>query len=120
VTGPNGGADKFSQTDTPSTLKDGNWHHVAVSIQHAPFGQRAFVYGYLDGVLVSKHPMQLAGTVDTFGLPLTDHQTSAPVPTLIQSQFAVNIGQDGNGVYTDNHGGNLVAFLDDMGIWRRA
>ena len=120
VTGPNGGADKFSQTDTPESLKDGNWHHVAVSIQHAPFGQSAFVYGYLDGVLVSKHPMGLAGTVDTFGLPLTDHQTAAPVPTSIQSQFAVNIGQDGTGIYTDNHSGHLVGLLDDFGVWRRA
>jgi hypothetical protein len=120
VTGPNGGTDKFSQTDTPNTLKDGNWHHVAVSIQHAPFGQSAFVYGYLDGVLVSKHPMALAGTVDTFGLPLTDHQTSVPIPASIQSQFQVNIGQDGTGLYTDNHSGHLVGLLDDFGIWRRA
>jgi hypothetical protein len=120
VTGPNGGADKFSQTDTPDALKDGNWHHVAVSIQHAPFGQSAFVYGYLDGVLVSKHPMALAGTVDTFGLPLTDHQTSPPVPTSIQSQFEVNVGQDGTGLYTDNHNGHLIGLLDDFGIWRRA
>jgi hypothetical protein len=120
VTGPNLGADKYSQTDTPHTLKDGNWHHIAVSIQKAPFGQSAFVYGYLDGVLVSKHPMFVAGTIDTSSLTLTDHQTSPPVPTLIQSQFAVNIGQDGTGVYTDNHGGYLIALLDDLGVWRRA
>ena len=64
--------------------------------------------------------MTLAGTVDTFGLPLTDHQTSAPIPTSIQSQFQVNIGQDGTGIYTDNHSGHLVGLLDDFGIWRRA
>ena len=120
VTGPNSDADKYSQTDTPQTLKDGEWHHIAVSIQHAPFGQYAFIYGYLDGVLVSKHPMNVAGTIDTASLPLTDHQTKAPVPTLIQGQFAVNIGQDGTGIYTDNHSGHLVALLDDLGIWRRA
>ena len=120
VTGPNQGADKFSQTDTPSTLKDGKWHHVAVSIQHAPFGQSAFIYGYLDGVLVTKHPMSVAGTVDTSGLPFSNHQTSAPAPTPIQTQFAVNVGQDGTGVYTDNHNGHLVGLLDDLGVWRRA
>lgn len=120
VTGPNGGADKYSQTDTPKVLKNGKWHHVAVSIQHAPFGQAAYIYGYLDGVLVSKHPMSVAGTLDTSSLALTDSQTSAPAPTPIQSQFAVNIGQDGTGLYTDNHGGNMTAFMDDLGIWRRA
>ena len=120
VTGPNLGADKYSQTDTPHTLKDGNWHHVVVSIQDPPYGQAAYVYGYLDGVLVSKHPMIVSGNFDTLALPLTDHQTSAPVPTSIQSQFAVNIGQDGTGLYTDNHSGHLVGWLDDFGIWRRA
>jgi hypothetical protein len=120
LTGPNRGNDKFSETDTPQTLKNGKWHHVAVSVQDAPYGQGAFVYGYLDGVLVSKHSMGVAGSLDTLGLPLTDGQTEAPVPTLIESQFAVNIGQDGTGVYTDNHGGHLVGLLDDFGIWRRA
>lgn len=121
VTGPNQGNDKYSETDTPTTLKNGQWHHIAVSIQRAPFGSSAFVYGYLDGVLVSKHPMNTAGTIDTEQLPLTDHQTAAPVPTSIQSSFQVNIGQDGTGIYTDNHNGHLVGgLLDDFGIWRRA
>jgi hypothetical protein len=119
VTGPNGGADKFSQTDTPQVLKNGNWHHIAVSVQKAPFTQQAFVYGYLDGVLVSKHAMNVAGTLDTDG-QWSNHQTSSPVPTPIETTFQVNIGQDGTGLYTDNHGGHLIALLDDMGIWRRA
>ena len=120
VTGPNLGADKYSETDTPHTMKDGNWHHVAVSVQDAPYGQSAFIYAYLDGVLVSKHPMIVAGSFDTSALALTDHQTAAPVPSLIEAQFAVNIGQDGTGVYTDNHNGYMIASLDDFGIWRRA
>lgn len=120
VTGPNAGSDKFSQTDVPSVLKNGQWHHVAVSIQKPPFGQEAYVYGYLDGVLVSKHPLFVGGTIDTEQLPLTDHQTSSPVPTSIQSSFQVNIGQDGTGIYTDNHSGHLIGLLDDFGIWRRA
>src|SRR5208283_4106611 len=53
-------------------------------------------------------------------LPLTDHQTAPPVPTSIQSQFQMNIGQDGTGIYTDNHNGYMVALLDDFGIWGRA
>ena len=120
LTGPNRGADKFSETDTPEVLKNGAWHHIAVSVQDAPYGEAAYVYGYLDGVLVSKHPMHVGGTLDTDGLAFTDGQTSSPVPTPLQSTFAVNIGQDGTGVYTDNHNGYMVALLDDFGIWRRA
>jgi hypothetical protein len=120
LTGPNHGSDKFSETDTPQTLKNGAWHHIVVSVQDAPYGDAAYVYGYLDGGLVSKHAMGVAGTLDTDGLPFTDHQTSSPAPTPIQSTFAVNIGQDGTGVYTDNHNGQMVAWLDDFGIWRRA
>ncbi len=117
ITGPNGGADKFSYTDTPHTLKDGNWHHVLVSVQHAPFGQSAYVYAYLDGALVSKHPLSVAGTVDTFGTPITDHQQVS----LAQSEWAVNIGQDGTGIYTDGTGAHDIdAKIDDVGIWRRA
>ena len=117
VTGPNGGADKFSYTDTPNTLKDGHWHHILVSFQRAPFGQTAYVYAYLDGALVSKHPLTVVGTVDTDGIPLSNSQY-VPSP---QSQFAVNIGQDGTGVYADQGGAhNINAKIDDVGIWRRA
>ena len=64
VTGQNGSADKFSFTDTPSTLKNGNWHNLVVSFQRAPFGQTAYVYGYLDGILVTKHPMNVVALSD--------------------------------------------------------
>ena len=117
VTGQNGGADKFSYTDTPHTLKDGNWHNILVSIQRAPFGQSAYVYGYLDGVLVTKHPMYVGLSIDTFSTPFSNGQgvTSA------QSSWAVNIGQDGTGVYTDTGSAHDInARIDDLGIWRRA
>jgi len=118
ITGPNQGSDKYSQTDTPQTLKDGNWHHIAVSIQRAPFGSSAFVYGYQDGVLVSKHAMNTSGTIDTLGLPFGNSQG---VVDSTNVNWAVNIGQDGTGVYTDNGGAhNINARIDDLGIWRRA
>ena len=117
VTGQNGSADKFSFTDTPSTLKNGNWHNIVVSFQRAPFGQTAYVYGYLDGVLVTKHPMNVALSIDTFGTAFGNHQGVASA----QSTWAVNIGQDGTGVYTDGGSARIMnAMIDDVGIWRRA
>ncbi|MGO8696575.1 MAG: immunoglobulin domain-containing protein [Limisphaerales bacterium] len=121
VTGPNGGTDKYSETDTPAVLKNGNWHNVVVSFQRAPFGSSAFVYGYLDGALVTKHPMGTVGTIDTFALPFTDSQRDPFPSTPAQSAFAVNIGQDGTGNYADNGSAyNINAAIDDLGVWRRA
>ena len=107
-------SDKYSQTDFPSVLKDGKWHNLVVSIQHAPAGQRAYVYGYVDGLLRSKHPMTAVGSVDTLGLPFSyagDNQTN----------WAVNVGQDGTGTYTDGGSAyDINAMMDDLGVWRRA
>ena len=117
VTGLNGGSDKFSQTDTPKTLKDGNWHSVVVSIQRAPYGQSAYIYGYLDGVLVTKHANNVGFSIDTFGTVFGNHQGQGSA----QSAWAVNIGQDGTGVYTDGQSArDIDAKIDDVGIWRRA
>ena len=107
-------SDKYSETDFPTILKNGQWHNVVVSIQHAPAGQEAYVYGYIDGVLRSKHSMTAAGSVDTLNLPFTytgDNQTA----------WAVNIGQDGTGTYTDGGSAyDIDAKIDDLGIWSRA
>jgi hypothetical protein len=120
VTGQNGSADKFSETDTPNTLKDGNWHNVVVSIQRAPFGQSAYIYGYIDGKLVTKHANDVGLSIDTFGTPFSDSQGSYTGPRP-QSTWAVNVGQDGTGVYADNTSAHDVnALIDDLGIWRRA
>ena len=117
ITGPNAGSDKFSTSATPSVLKDGNWHHVVMSVLRAPFLQSAYVYAYIDGNLVNKTPMSLAGTIDTFGLPFSNHQNL----TSSQASWAVNIGQDGTGVYHDGGSAyNIDALIDDVGIWRRA
>jgi hypothetical protein len=118
VAGPNGGADKYSETDTPSDLKDGNWHNIVVSFQRAPAGSSAFVYEYLDGVLVSKHPMDVAGSIDTYSLAFANEQG---VASDNQTTWAVNIGQDGTGVYHDGGSAyDIDAMIDDLGIWRRA
>ena len=117
VTGPNLGLDKYSETDTPDDVRGGLWRNIVVSFQRAPFGSSAFVYAYLDGVLVSKHPMNVVGTIDTFALPFQQEQG---VPDN-QSTWAVNIGQDGTGVYHDQGSAyNIAALIDDVGIWRRA
>jgi hypothetical protein len=117
VTGPNGNADKFSTSSTPPALKDGSWHHIVVSFLRAPFLQSAFVYAYLDGQLVNKTSMSVAGTIDTLSLPFSNHQNL----TTHQTTWAVNIGQDGTGVYHDNGSAyDINAMIDDVGIWRRA
>jgi hypothetical protein len=122
VTGPNGSADKFSYTDTPTTLKDGKWHNVVVSFQHVPAPQQAYVYAYLDGALVSKHPLIAAGTIDTLLVPFTNEQGASGAPLADnQTAWAVNVGQDGTGVYHDQgSASDINAAIDDLGIWRRA
>jgi len=121
VTGPNLGNDKYSQSDTPTILKDGKWHNVVVSFQRAPFGQSAFVYGYIDGTLVNKHSMGVVGTIDTVGMTFKSSQYFYTNVAPVQTAWAVNIGQDGTGTYADNGSAfDIDAAIDDLGIWRRA
>jgi len=106
-------SDKYSETDFPTILKNGQWHNVVVSVQHAPPGQQAYVYGYIDGVLRSKHPMTAVGSLDTFALPFS-------YPGDNQATWAVNVGQDGTGFYDDGGSAyDINALMDDLGIWRR-
>lgn len=112
-TGPNEGEDMFSTAMTP-VVRDGNWHHIVVSVLHISPPLAGYVSTYLDGELVDKSPMSLGGTVDTFSLPFT-YASSAPTA---QAGWAVNVGQDGTGVYYSGH--NIGAKIDDLGIWRRA
>jgi len=121
VTGPNQGEDKFSETDTPDILNDGNWHNVLVSFQRAPFGESAFVYGYIDGSLVTKHSMGVVGSIDTLNLPFQNGQYFYTNVQPVQVNWAVNIGQDGTGTYADNGSAHDInAAIDDLGLWRRA
>jgi phospholipase C len=116
VTGPNSNADKFDRTQTP-VIRDGTWHHIVVSFLRAPASQSAYVYAYVDGVLTNKSVMNLTGDIDTFALPFANHQGL----TTHQSTWAVNIGQDGTGVYDDKGNAyDIAAKIDDVGIWRRA
>jgi hypothetical protein len=116
VTGPNSNTDKFSITPF-TTLRDGTWHHLLVSFLRAIPPLTAYVYSYVDGVLVDKSMMSVAGTIDTFTLPFTYNSPKATH----QSTWAMNIGQDGTGVYYDNGSAyNIAAKIDDVGFWRRA
>jgi phosphodiesterase/alkaline phosphatase D-like protein len=80
------------------TVSDGQWHHVVLTVLRA--GE---VVTYLDGVVVDERDVSASpNNLDT------------------PAGQAVNIGQDGTGVYTD---GNSVEIndlmVDDVGIWRR-
>jgi hypothetical protein len=120
VTGPSS-SDKFSVS--PSViLRDGTWHHLLVSFVRAPGSQAGYVYSYVDGVLVNRSTMVTQGTIDTLGTPFTNEQGpgGSPLPTN-QADWALNIGQDGTGVYHDQGSAyNIGAHIDDLGIWRRA
>jgi hypothetical protein len=117
LTGPNGGADKYS-IHPPTLLRDGNWHNLVMSVVHVQPPEVGYIYSYVDGVLASQGTMSIGGTIDTDGIPFSNHQSGV---TPIQTAFAVNIGQDGTGVYYDNGGAhNIAAHIDDLGIWRRA
>jgi hypothetical protein len=84
-----------SYLDT-SYLRDGNWHHLAVS-----FNRQANASAYVDGNLVNQTPISAStGTIDT--------------------GFPINVGQDGTGAYTDEGTAQAInAHLDDLGIWSR-
>ncbi|HTH50130.1 MAG TPA: LamG-like jellyroll fold domain-containing protein [Candidatus Limnocylindria bacterium] len=116
ITGPREGTDFFSTAQTP-VLRDSRWHHLLTSFQRGAAGQAAYAYLYVDGRLVNKTAMAVAGTIDTAGQPFT----YASPQVSPQQAWALNIGQDGTGVYYDK--GGVSAFgglLDDLGIWRRA
>lgn len=79
-------------------LRDGNWHHVVVT-----WGRLGNMSVYKDGVLVSAVSLApTTGLIDTVGLAQ-----------------AVNIGQDGTGVYQAGSFNMKDLFIDDLGIWRR-
>ncbi len=120
-TGPSGGADKLDFHPT-TVLRDGHWHNVVLSIARAPLSQACEVYTYVDGSPLDQRVMTTQGTIDTLNLPFTNQQGPGgnPLPTA-QTNWAVNIGQDGTGVYHDQGSAyNIAAHIDDVGIWRRA
>jgi len=116
LTGPAAGADFVTAANTP-VLRGGNWRHVLVSVQRAGAGLESWVTLYVDGRPVQRIAQGLTGSVDTASLPFA-HHSPASTP---QTGWAVNIGQDGTGVYYDLGGAGVTdARIDDLGIWRRA
>jgi hypothetical protein len=98
TTGTGGTKYDLGSGSTP-LVRDGTWHHIVLS--HA---RGAIVSVYTDGVLTSTSPDLTTGSIDTDGLG-----------------YAVNIAQDGRGIYTDvGSAGITNALIDDVGIWRRA
>src|SRR4029077_13602282 len=89
---------KMDTTSTP-LVRDGSWHQT---LRTSWRGQ--FVSTYVDGQLITTSPALFTGSVDT-----------------VTNGFAVNIGQDGTGHYTDNHDSSLHidGFIDEVMLWNR-
>ena len=94
------GARTRKDYDGPAgTLSDGAWHHVTTV-----FRRSSDAHTYLDGKLVDTTVIK--ADLDSLDTP---------------SGLSVNVGQDGQGDYTDNHAvGTREMLLDDVAIWRRA
>jgi len=84
-------------TKAVPNIHDGNWHHILVSFWRGQVAQT-----YLDGTLVNTTPLLIVGSVDT-----------------ADQGFAVNIGQDGKGTYTDGGSASIDGLIDDLAVWRR-
>ncbi len=121
ATGPNGGSDKYD-VHPATILRDGAWHNLVLSVVRGPAPQAGYVYAYVDGALVNRNIMVTQGSIDSFALPFTNEQgPGGGAAPNNQTAWAVNIGQDGTGVYHDQGSAyNIGAKIDDLGIWRRA
>ena len=96
LTGPNGSSDKYSK-NPPANLPDGQWHLITVSV-----ARTGNVDTYVDGALALSSPMTVKGNIDTDDLG-----------------FAINLGQDGTGKYTDGGSSEIDAILDEVAFWNR-
>ena len=96
-TGPGAGADKYSQTPALG-LNDTQWHQITVIADRAAGKSET----YLDGSLVQSAALATKGSFDTDDLG-----------------FAINIGQDGTGKYTDGNAAEIDAVIDELAIWSR-
>jgi hypothetical protein len=96
--------DQSARRDSPTVaqqLENGNWHNVVVTFIRASVGSI-----YVDGQLVN-----IANMAPDANKSVGNLDTALPI----------NIGQDGNGTYTDGSGGAALDMLmDDLGIWQRA
>jgi hypothetical protein len=96
--------DQSGRRDSPTVapqLNDGSWHNLVVTFIRSSIGSI-----YVDGQLVNT-----ANVAPDAGKAIGSPDTALPV----------NVGQDGNGTYTDGGGAAAVDMLvDDLGIWQRA
>jgi hypothetical protein len=97
ISGPNRGADKFSKT-SGATVGGGAWHLLTVTVQRG-----GSVKSFVDGNLIDSNPITTQGSIDTDDA----------------GKF-INLGQDGNGTYTDGGGSELEAIFDEVALWNRA
>ena len=99
TTDDTGSGGKQATTAAP-VVRDGNWHHLVVT-----WVRTNAVTVYVDGApVISGSLLNVLGNIDTDDLG-----------------YAVNIGEDGTGVYTDGGSAEMVNVRkDDLGIWRRA
>ena len=88
------GAHQDFATGDPSSISDGNWHHLAFA-----FNRTANVTTYLDGQQV-------------------DSRSDAYLAASIDSGTNINIGQDATGTFVVPAA--MQGDLDDLGVWRRA
>jgi hypothetical protein len=104
--------------NSPVVVTDNQWHHILVTFQRGSVART-----FIDGALVDTRTIQVSSTappttIDT-DPAIADNQDCSGNGT--RNANAVNIGQDGRGIYTD--GGSMGvtnAAIDDVGIWRRA
>lgn len=94
-------------------LEDKSWHHLAVTFQRTNL-----VSTYVDGVLVNSYSMAPAagnavGSLETDGLGNPPRGVPGP-------DWAINLGEDGTGLYATNDTAAIDCLMDDVGIWRRA
>jgi len=94
-------------------LEDKSWHHLAVTFQRTNL-----VSTYVDGVLLNTYSMAPAGgnavgSLETDGLGNPPRGVPGP-------DWAVNLGEDGTGLYATNDTAAIDCLMDDVGIWRRA
>lgn len=89
---------KMNTTSTPQVC-DGAWHFIVCS-----FWRGQYTAVYVDGSLILNSPLTFGGSVDT-----------------VTNGYAVNIGQDGTGTYTDSSSSSLHidGLIDEVMMWNR-
>lgn len=95
-------------------LEDQTWHHLAVTFQRTNLAST-----YVDGVLLNTFSIAPAAG-NAVGSLETDGQPNPPRSGVAGPDWAINLGEDGTGLYATNNGAALDCLMDDVGIWRRA